>query len=297
MWRWICVVLQVAAMFWNVENCFDSFDDPLKNDNDFLPGAVRHWTWSRLENKLNGIAKTVVAAEGVFHTPIAALGLAEVENRLVLNRLTTKTLLAEAGDWGYVHRESLDERGIDVALVYRKDILRVLYVDSLRAEGVKTRDILYVKALENESRDTLHLLVCHLPSKLGGKRASDGRRQLVYDCLEHCIDSIMKVSPEAGIVVMGDFNDENPSLTLHHMEPEHESVVGGTLKYHGKWETIDHFFVSTNFESEARARIFSPDFLLEDDKSYLGKKPRRTYVGPRFNGGLSDHLPIILRLK
>lgn len=285
-------------MFWNVENCFDSFDDPDKNDDEFLPKAARHWTWGRLETKLEGIAKTVIAAEGVYDEPVAALGLAEVENKLVMNRLTTKTLLTRAGDWGYVHRESPDERGIDVALAYRKDLLKVLKVDSIRTDGLKTRDILYVKSLELKTGDTLHLIVCHLPSKLGGKKKSDGRRQKVYQNLERCIDSIAVASTGASIVLMGDFNDEAPAVpSLNHLTPEMQSNIGGSLKYRGKWETIDHFFVSPPLASQSRASIFSPDFLLEEDKSYLGKKPRRSYIGPRYNGGLSDHLPVIVLLK
>lgn len=298
------MALQVAVMFWNVENCFDSFDDPIKNDDEFLPKALRHWTWNRLETKLQGIAKTIIAASDAYEMPIAAVGFAEVENKLVMNRLTTKTLLTRAGDWAYVHRESPDERGIDVALAYRKDLIRVLKVDSIRTEGLKTRDILYVKSLALKTDDTLHILVCHLPSKLGGKKKSDGRRQLVYQRLESCIDSISNASarvnanPEPNIVLMGDFNDEAPAVpSLNHLNPEMQSNIGGSLKYRGKWETIDHFFVSPPLASQSRASIFSPDFLLEEDKSYLGKKPKRTYIGPRFNGGLSDHLPVIVLLK
>jgi endonuclease/exonuclease/phosphatase family metal-dependent hydrolase len=301
MWREIgAAFVALVVMFWNVENYFDPFDDPLKNDNEFTPGAVRHWTWARFEAKRDGLAQTILAAGDVWGELPALVALAEVENRLVVSQLVRKTMLEELG-YGYVHRESPDERGIDVALLYRKDCFRVLAVDSLRVPGVVTRDILYVKGLSHADReragDTLHVFVVHLPSKRGGAKSSDGRRTAALSILESAVDSLLRDDPLRQIIVMGDFNDTDCDVAGLRPAP-HDTLMQdtpGTLKYHGRWEQIDHFFVSPSVD--AVMRIFAPPFLLEPDNAYLGVKPRRTYIGPRHNGGLSDHLPIIMRSK
>jgi hypothetical protein len=297
MWRAICgAALSFCILFWNVENYFDPFDDPLKNDNEFLPGAERHWTWNRFEAKRDGIAQTIVAAADKTGELPALVGLAEVENRLVISQLVRKTMLSDLG-YDFVHRESPDERGIDVALLYRKDVFRVLSVDSLRVPGFATRDILYVTLRCRGDLESLHVFVVHLPSKRGGARASQDRRQIAQQVLEHAVDSLKQLDPSSRIVVMGDFNDTNARVAGLTVPPfDGPPSAPGTLKYHGRWEQIDWFCVSPALDSLARMQIFAPSFLLEPDVAWLGSKPRRTYVGPRQNGGLSDHLPIILKL-
>lgn len=316
MWRVICgAALSICILFWNVENLFDSFDDPLKNDNEFLPGAERHWTWKRFEAKRDGLAQTIVAVADETGELPALVGLAEVENRLVVSQLVRKTMLSDLG-YEFVHRESRDERGIDVALLYRKDVFRVMAVDSLRVPGVVTRDILYVRFLEipGQARNdvtnepdsirhagldpaSLHVFVVHLPSKRGGARASQDRRQAVLQVLEQAVDSLFQLDSASRIVVMGDFNDTDARVEgLSIPQFDGPPAAPGTLKYHGRWEQIDWFCVSPALDSQARMQIFAPSFLLEPDAAWLGSKPRRTYVGPRHNGGLSDHLPIILKL-
>ena len=301
MWRAICAGLTAVVMFWNVENLFDPFDDPLKEDDEFTAGAEKHWTWGRFEAKRDGIVQTILAAGDVWGELPSLIGLAEVENRLVVSQLVRKTILDELA-YGYVHRESPDARGIDVALLYRKDVFRVVGVDSLRVPDAVTRDLLYVKFVEIDraSRDTLHVFVVHLPSKRGGARASDGRRGSALAVLEHTVDSLLTAGPQYRILVMGDFNDTDVSVHGLHPAPldslpADAPTAPGTLKYHGRWEQIDHFFLSPALE--AAMRIFAPAFLLEPDKAWLGSQPRRTYAGPRYKGGLSDHLPVILRVN
>ena len=307
MWRAICgVALTFSILFWNVENYFDPFDDPLKNDNEFTPVAERHWTWRRFEAKRDGIAQTIVAsADRLGELPVL-VGLAEVENRMVVSQLVNKTLLSEL-DYGFVHRESPDERGIDVALLYRKDLLQVMGVDSLRVPGVVTRDILYVRfrvrpddtqiVIPGLTRN-LHVFVVHFPSNRGGVRASDDRRQAARQVLEHAVDSLLQADPDGPIVVMGDFNDTAPRVVgLAAPPPADPPAAPGTLRYHGHWEQIDWFFLSPALAETARTDIFAPPFLLEPDAAWLGMKPRRTYIGPRYNGGLSDHLPIVLQIS
>ena len=302
MWRAICAGLTAVVLFWNVENFFDSFDDPLKNDEEFTAAAERHWTWPRFERKRDGIAQTVLAAGDVWGELPALVGLAEVENRLVVSQLVRKTLLDELG-YGYVHRESPDPRGIDVALLYRKDVFRVEAVDSLRVPDVVTRDILYVRLREipGQAGDdaSLHVFVVHLPSKRGGARASGGRRDAARDVLEQAVDSLLAGDPQRRILVMGDFNDTDCAVRGLLPAPRDSlsdaPTAPGTLKYHGRWEQIDHIFRSPALQGAQR--IFAPPFLLEPDKAFLGTKPRRTYNGPRYNGGLSDHLPLVFRIN
>ena len=306
MGRLICAVLGVVVMFWNVENYFDPFDDPLKNDNEFTAMGERRWTWSRFESKRDRIAQTIVAAGDVWGELPALVGLAEVENRMVVSQLVRKTMLDELG-YGYVHRESPDERGIDVALLYRKDVFRVAAVDSLRIPGTKTRDILYVVFRERaglverqvlsspDSAGLLHVFVVHLPSKRGGAKASDSRREAALGVLQEAVDLLLREDPARRIVVMGDFNDTDPAVTGLVPPPfDGEPVRPGTLRYHGRWERIDHFFLSP--AATGAMQIFAPGFLLEPDEAWLGDKPRRAYVGPRYHGGLSDHLPILLKM-
>ena len=235
---------------------------------------------------------------------------------MVVSQLVRKTMLDELG-YGYVHRESPDERGIDVALLYRKDVLRVIAVDSLRIPGVKTRDILYVvlraglverqvlsspdsagleKVLTREGDEPLlHVFVVHLPSKRGGAKASDSRREAALGVLQGAVDSLLREDPGRRIVVMGDFNDTDPAVTGLVQPPfDGDPARPGTLRYHGRWERIDHFFLSP--AAPGAMQIFAPGFLLERDEAWLGDKPRRAYVGPRYHGGLSDHLPILLKM-
>lgn len=332
----------LLVMFWNVENLFDPFDDPGKEDGQFTATGEKHWTWRKMQVKINGIAKTIISVADTYGQLPDIVGLAEVENKLVLRQLTNKTPLSEtsttigtesyesdSGLYRYVHRESPDIRGIDVALLYRKDRIKILKVDSLRVKEFLTRDILYVKALgpgqfssgpTAPQRDTLYIFVNHWPSQLGGKKATQDRRNAAQNLLEKSLDSIAALGSGAKIIIMGDFNREEPRMAAKHIaapektkppeigkkppaerrSPNHKAPAGevsGTLKFHGKWETIDHFFVDTATARNAETGIFSPQYLLEPDRTYLGVKPRRTYIGPRYNGGLSDHLPIILSIE
>ena len=331
MWREIIAALgAVVVMFWNVENYFDPFDDPLKNDDEFTAVGERRWTWVRFEKKRDALAQAIVAAGDVWGELPALVGLAEVENRMVVSQLVRKTMLDELG-YGYVHRESPDARGIDVALLYRRDVFRVIAVDSLRIPEVETRDILYVffrempgqarhdgdyswaglverqvlsgpdlagpeKVLPRGGDDrTLHVFVVHLPSKRGGARASDSRREAALGVLQGAVDSLLNDDPDCRIVVMGDFNDTDPAVTGLVQPPfDGDPAKPGTLRYHGRWERIDHFFLSP--ATNGAMQIFAPGFLLEPDAAWLGDKPRRTYIGPQYHGGLSDHLPILLKM-
>ena len=280
---------------YNVENLFDTQHDTLKNDSSFLPDGMHHWTYRRYQTKIDRIAQVLVNIGGWESVPL--VGLCEVENARCLRHLCYKL---RRFHYKYVHYDSPDERGVDVALLYDSTRISILNSQAipLMLENDRTRDILYVSALY-ELRDTVHVMLCHLPSQLGGASSSDWKRQHAKSLLQSHIDSILLLQPSANIVLMGDMNtlpqdDLNAMTNL--MLPIQKSGLG-THKYQGIWMCLDQFYVSPSLVSRAQTTIFSPPWLMEEDLPYLGLKPRRTYVGYRYNDGYSDHLPIVLTIQ
>ncbi|MDR0738030.1 MAG: endonuclease [Prevotellaceae bacterium] len=311
------------VVFYNVENLFDPEDDPHTQDNDFTPSGKNAWTWTRLAKKRNSIAKTIIAI-GEGNAPVL-VGLCEVENHLVLKHLVERTPLSKIG-YGIVHHDSPDPRGIDVALLYRTDRFKVLhagfYKVTYESGSSQTREILYAKGLY-ACCDTLHVLVNHWPSKLDGEKQSMPKRMAAAQRAKNIADSILQASPAANIILMGDFNDTPESVPLTeglqalppHGNPSADSLYnlmlplaergGGSLRYRGQWELIDQFIVSGRLlQPDATlqclpnsVKVFKAPFLLEDDEKYLGEKPFRTYQGPTYKGGVSDHLPVVLPVQ
>lgn len=304
-------------MFWNVENFFYPVQEG-ENDTEYTPAGWRRWNWGKFNRKCDDIAKIVVLAKERYGKYPMLVGLCEVENRKVLNSLVYNTILSRLG-YGIIHRDSPDRRGIDVALLYREEDFRVLRREFLQIPDTKkggvlpTREILYVKGVAEEL-DTLHCFVNHWPSKLGGEKRSQYKRVAAMERLKGKCDSILSADSLANIVVMGDFNTEadSPLLAgfagLVNMSTEpcakagKEGVAAGSYKYKGEWENIDHFLLSESlyngrwFNAGGGAEIFVSDYLLEKDAAYSGYKIKRTLIGPRYNGGVSDHLPIILKI-
>ena len=292
----------------NCENLFDYHDDEGKDDAEYLPEATRHWTKKRYWRKLNNIAQELlsISDEGIPDL----IALCECENDSVLHDLTHRSLLRNAG-YEYLMTSSPDLRGIDVALLYspfsfapvRSYSIRVNPIEDMRS----TRDILYVCG-EVASGDTLHVFVVHLPSRYGGERYSRPFRKVVADRLCQSLDSIQGLSPDAQILITGDFNDDADSPVLQQIcqhglynltkDAYGENGVKGTYRYQGEWESIDHFLASTYIYNKVdTAFIHSPEFLLEEEKNYGGYRPRRTYNGMRYQPGYSDHLPLVVRIK
>lgn len=284
----------LTIISYNLENLFDCQHDTLKNDFSFLPDGDHHWTYHKYQTKLDRIAQVVVNIAG--WESAAFVGLCEVENASCLRDLCYRL---KRFHYKFVHYDSADERGVDVALLYDSTKVKVLNSKALRVDlkEDKTRDILYVSALIHE-QDTLHVMVCHLPSKLGGNAASEWKRKAAKQVIHQQVDSILQVDPKAKIVVMGDMNSD-PQNDLSHLEnlmTDAKRVGQGTHKYQGIWSCIDQFYVSLSLIPHAQASIFSPEWLLEEDPKYLDYQPKRTYIGYRYHGGYSDHLPIVLKI-
>ena len=283
----------VLVMFWNLENYFDWKDD--------APG-IRNWTRRKFQRKSLAIAKTVFWISDEEGRLPDVIGLAEVENRFVLERLLRDTPLHRAG-YGIIHYDSPDPRGIDVALLYRKETLKLLESKPLRVgEGkFKTRDILLAKFLR-ECGDSLVFLVNHHPSKYGGSTGE--RRQAALGRLKEATDSLLEEG-SIDIIAMGDFNDtpestEEYSTIMVNLALPLAKKGEGTIKYSGKWELIDMFFISQWVVSRnpgAAMKVVKVPFLTVNDNAHSGEKPLRTYTGPGYAGGVSDHCPITLVIQ
>ncbi len=307
-------------LFYNVENLFDHKNDSLTLDDDFTPQGKTHWNFTKYKKKINKIAQVVMAVGG-WEVP-EIIGLCEVENRFVLEGLTKFSPLRKF-QYEIVHYDSPDERGIDVALLYRKEKFKVLHSEPILVDlkDDATRDILYVKGVTTTD-DTLHLFVNHWPSKYGGVLTTVPKRKKTAEILRTKTDSLLQENPVAKIIIMGDFNTEPKTVPMAEIlgtksEWENYDGVGlynlsakyeenpnfGTHKYQGVWSVLDQFIVSNGvlkgngvlFTAPSDTHIFDAKFLLEEDKEG-GQRPFRTHIGMQYHDGFSDHLPIYLDL-
>ena len=311
-----------TIFFYNVENLFHPEKDSLKNDGAFTPEGSNRWTYKRYYKKVNQIAKTFLAVNQ--GNPPEIIGLAEIENEKVLRQLCFYSPL-KSFNYRYVHYDSPDPRGIDVALLYRKDLVSIVYQEAISIvfpfePNSKNRDILYV-VFHFPERDTIHLFVNHWTSRFGGYAATMPKRNYYAQCLKEKTDSLKLHLLNPKIVIIGDFNDypHNESLLkiLHAQaisEKKEASLINlmieydkadnvGTHKYEDFWGCLDQIIVSNNLLTgndlsvyENKAHIMDAPFLLEEDSKYGGYKPFRTYLGFKYQGGFSDHLPVFIRL-
>jgi hypothetical protein len=314
----------VRIVFWNVENLYDPYDDSTKLDDEFTAPGIKRWTWTKFSTKLNHVAKTLLSA-GEWMPP-AIVGLCEVENRYVLNKLIYETPLKRL-NYKFIHHDSPDLRGVDVAMLYRPADFKIIsyLTTSIRFPFdtlAQTREILLVKGILF-SQDTISIIVNHWPSRRGGYLVSEPRRKYVASVLRKIIDSLQQACAASNILVMGDFNDEPEDESLKQVLKAHTDSISenntalfnlmgirnkihreGTLKYRDQWTTFDQFVVSESLlhgrsglkTGIGKVRIIRSPFLLEEDNTYFGQKLNRTYSGPRYHGGFSDHLPIRLEL-
>jgi len=314
----------LKVVFYNVENFFDTIDDPEKNDNDFLSDGAMRWTFGRYQNKLNNIAKVITSA-GEWETP-ALVGLCEVENEKVMNDLTLYSPLRKMS-YRYIITKSPDLRGINVALLYQREKFKYLehncYMIRFPYNSQKrTRDILHVTG-QVSAQDTLDVFVCHFPSRSSGEKESEPDRMYVASVLKAKADSVMLIRKNACILIMGDFNDEPSNRSISQIlqaKPVSNSIIGnnlynlfshfenrkntGSYKFQKQWNMLDQIIVSGNLISGNQsikvlphtATIFFRDFMLTDDKTNAGKRPKKSYHGRKYEGGFSDHFPVFVDL-
>ena len=304
--------------FYNLENIWHPENDSLKRDDEFTPEGMRNWSFYRYHDKLSKMSKAIRSIGG--WNPPDILGFAEVENRQVLEDLRNEAPLRPL-NYGIVHYESPDRRGIDVCAFYRKEKVEILHSHAQRVRlpgnpNYATRDVLYLKTLSRG--DTLHLIYCHWPSRYGGQKISEPKRIAAARTVRRIADSIKNFNPQAPLIIVGDLNDEwnNISIldtlaakpTVAEAEKSGSHLVNlmatlnenqGTHRYQGRWGYLDQIIVSTSLLnvstpklSSEKAVVVRHDFLLEQDEKYPGLKPFRSFIGMRYNGGFSDHLPV-----
>lgn len=307
--------------FYNVENLFDLEDDPETRDDDFTPEGENRYTYSRYKKKSNGIAKTILAMGG--WEPVEFIGLCEVENAWVLEGLTIHSPMKEVG-YQFIHEDSPDFRGIDIAAIYRPDKFELINYKYYRvkfehAPERTTRDILYAKGIVPNG-DTLHIFVNHWPSRYGGQFASEPGRIQVAGMIRQKVDSLNAIYKDPYIVITGDFNDyPNDISIVDHLKAK-KSVAGtrpgdlinlsypmmykfGTHSFQGEWGVLDQMIVSHSFFTDGSMTIDPRDIGVFDAPWLItlnaagGTTTFRTYMGPAYKGGFSDHLPTFIDLQ
>ena len=298
-------------VFWNLENFFDYHDDGTgESDAEFSSQGSRRWTSRRFYDKCHMVAKSLFWTGDIYGRMPDVIGVAEVENRKVLDRLIYSTLLRKY-DYEVVHRDSKDRRGIDVALMYRSSVFELIdtsfHTPCLDGEKLATRDILNVRLRRISDSCIYDFSVNHHPSKYGGSKESEGRRVAAMKALAAVCDSLYTVAPEQnykGIIAMGDFNDNPSGSQFVLLEGRLENACSelyergeGSIRFEGKWDLIDMFWVSESLLEGACCEILRIPFLITRDRKHPGEKPLRTYSGPRYIGGVSDHCPVTLLVR
>ena len=311
--------------FYNVENLFNPQDDSLKNDDAFTPKGLYHWTYKKYVRKINNIAK-VILAMGAWEPP-DIIGLAEIEDDAVLRKLCYDSPLKRY-HYRFVHYESPDRRGVDVALLYRDNRVRISRSRAIPVvfpfdTAARNRDILYAVA-RFPNGDSLHLFVNHWTSRYGGYAPTIPKRNYYASVVRAHTDSILRLDANADILVTGDFNDYLTDESIREAlragdidNPQHRDYTlfdlmyrflrmqnVGTHKHEDFWGCLDQIIVSPALLDTAKplhiigreAHIFKADFMVEPDEKYDGYKVFRTYSGPRYIGGYADHLPVYVRL-
>ncbi len=301
---------------WNLENLFDYHNDPDKNDEEFTPDGNKKWTKERYKDKQINLSKVIRSIKNGKGPDI--LGVCEVENKAVLEFLI-KNYLYDLR-YSVVHTESPDERGIDVAILYRKDIFTVLetYIDTVRGENIPPTRVILGAAFRTKAKDTLYVFSNHWPSRRGGEQSEKNRIRSA-ETLRKRTEKIFSKNPRSSIIVVGDFNDEpdntSIALTLGASHFECNGIVAkwnnlasgldkknfGTYKYRDQWNMLDQIIVSENLIRGGNFKyicesfeIVKPSFMVTPSGKYAGT-PTPTFGGNNYLGGYSDHFPVIAR--
>lgn len=309
-----------SIAFYNVENLFDTIDTPGIRDSEFSPEGSKNWNTEKYYIKIDRLAEVIskIGLE-VSGTPPGIVGLSEVENAEVLHDLVSDPQLKDF-NYQVVHISGPDRRGVDCALIYRKDMFTLKKAYSYRLHSdipdFITRDQLVVNGYFDGEEMTF--IVIHYPSRRGGEKRSRPRRAEAANLTRHIVDSLLSNDPNAKIVIMGDFNDDptDPSVRINlnstgekskatdrvlysPMVDLHKQGIG-SLAYRDAWNLFDMFLLSPAFVAEDkssyrfyRAFVFNKPYLLQKDGRFKGY-PYRTFVGDTFKGGYSDHFPVYL---
>jgi len=304
-----------TVAFYNLENLFDTIDDPDTDDDDFTPDGKKKWTPRRYKKKVKRLARAIstIGDDDIKHPPVI-IGIAEVENFEVVYDLIQNKYLIDS-NYGIVHYDSPDERGIEVAFLYRKKYFELLEskphgITFIKDDGSidYTRDVLYVKGKLNG--ELMHFLVNHWPSRRSGVKESEYKRVAVAELNQKIIQEIYQKDKKANIIIMGDFND-NPTnksikgtLVTNEFYNPMESLYDkgmGTNNHQGDWYLFDQIiftknFLKTNKHTFKCAGIYSKHFLKDKFGKYI-EDPFRTYRGNWYKGGISDHFPVYITLE
>lgn len=262
---------------------------------NILTYNVENWFYRQrhYSDKTDKIAKVITICCG-WNNP-AIVGLQEVEKDSCLRSLCYRLRNMH---YRYVHYDSPDHRGIDVALLYdttQFSLINARPISIFLDSATTTRDLLYVSGTTTAS-DTLHIIVCHLPSQLGGKQESEWKRERAFQTIQYTVDSIHSIAQNPKIIVLGDMNSapKDKLSRMYNQTLRNQKKGQGTHKYQGIWTYLDQFYVSEPLFQQTSTKIYDAEWLLEQDKKYMGMKPKRSYIGFRWNRGYSDHLPAIL---
>lgn len=306
---------EANVLFYNVENLFDTINNPNTNDDDFTPEGYKRWDTRRYFHKINNLSKVI---ENSFNEAPVFVGLAEIENEDVLDDLCENYAL-DKFNYNYCHVDSPDERGIDVGLLYREEYFQLENYEAISVHFEtdfrdKTRDILHVEG--TLMGEYIHIFVNHWPSRGEGKELSEPKRISAAETLKYQIDKVLKKDSEANIVVMGDFNDHPTDVSvkdylkaraindanadLYNLVYDLHKDGGGSYNHKGDWAMLDQFMVSKNFIDSDKGLTVNPESVLVYDAEWILFKhpkyktvqPNKTYSGPKYHGGYSDHLPI-----
>ncbi len=307
---------EYTVISYNVENLFDTEDDPKIPDEEFLPISEKKWDDEKYQRKLNDIARVITEVNPNELPEI--VGLVEVENRQVLSDLIETGKLA--GQYGIIHEESPDYRGIDVALIYRRDAFKELTHEVLPVTfpddpEFKTRDILHVTGKARNK--VIHVFVNHWPSRIGGDDKTEPKRVLAATVLKKKVNEVLAADPRAKIIIMGDMNDEpaNKSLieVLDAQSPDSKAKLvnlmmpddangKGTYFYNGNWNMLDNLIVSQSllkgngiWVKNNKGFIYSNDWMIFTNKNG-DRTPNRSYVGNKYVNGVSDHFPVYFKM-
>ena len=313
-----------CVAFYNMENFYDTINDPKTNDDEFTPEGANKWNSKRYYQKLNHISSVIsqIGNEYVKGGPIV-MGLSEVETRAVLEDLVKQDSL-KASNYGIVHYEGPDRRGVDVALIYQKDHFTVINSKAVPLNiaskpDFRTRDQLVVHG--KFDGEPMYFIVNHWPSRYGGEKRSSSMRMAAADLTKSIVDSIQKIDSIAKIIIMGDLNDDptNKSVLKHLDAKGQQTEVGrkglynpmynifkkeglGSLAYRDNWNLFDQIIVTGTLLGDDKstykyfkAKIFNKNFLTQKEGAFAGY-PFRTYVGTTYQGGFSDHFPVYIFL-